>query len=179
LSTTWNFGDGTTGSGAAASHAYTTAGTYTITATVSDGLAQVQSSTVITVTGTGTGGGTPTGARSAGTSTVKSSAYGADFGLTVPSACLRKGTQFSVTLSIRKQRRAKAKGSLLVKVTKVVFAIGGKPLRTVRSAPFRARLAVPPAATSGSTIKLGVKSYLKLTGGRRRTRSITVPLRVC
>jgi hypothetical protein len=101
--------------------------------------------------------------------------------LTVPTACLRKGTQFSVTLSIKKQRKGKgkAKGSLLVNVTKVVFAIGGKPVKTVRSAPFRARLTVPPAATSGSTIKLGVKARLKITGGKRPTKSITVPFKVC
>jgi hypothetical protein len=57
LATTWNFGDGTTGTGAAASHTYTTPGRYTTVAIVSDGLAQVQSTTVITVTGTPAGGG--------------------------------------------------------------------------------------------------------------------------
>jgi hypothetical protein len=37
LSYAWNFGDGTTGSGATVSHTYATAGTYTATLTVSDG----------------------------------------------------------------------------------------------------------------------------------------------
>jgi fibronectin-binding autotransporter adhesin len=180
LTTTWSFGDGTTGNGATTSHAYTTPGTYTIVATVSDGLAQVQATTTITVTGTATGGGTPTGRGTpTGTaSTVRSSGYGADFGLTVPTACLRKGTKFSVTLSIKKQKKGKAKGGRVVKVIKVVFAIGGKTVKTVRSAPFRVRLTGPPA-TSGRTIKLSAKAYLTITGGKHRTKSITVPFKVC
>jgi fibronectin-binding autotransporter adhesin len=191
LATTWNFGDGTTGTGASTSHAYTTPGMYTTVATVSDGLAQVQSTTVITVAGMATGGGTGTptgggtrmptggGTGSADTSTVKSSGYGADFGLTVPSACIRRGTPFSVTLSIKKQTKGKAKGNVLVKVTKVVFAIDRKAVKTSRSAPFRVRLTVPRTATSGSTIKLRATAYLKIHGGQSRAKSIAIASKVC
>ncbi|HXN38458.1 MAG TPA: autotransporter-associated beta strand repeat-containing protein [Solirubrobacteraceae bacterium] len=121
----------------------------------------------------------PTGTGSAATSTTKSSGYGADFSLTVPSICVRAGTPFSVTLNVTKRRKAKIKGNVLVKVTRVVFAIGTKIVKTDRSTPFRIRLTVPRTATSGSTIKLGAKAYLKLHGGKRRAKSITVAVKVC
>jgi fibronectin-binding autotransporter adhesin len=85
LTTTWSFGDGETGTGTSTSHTYAKAGTYTVTATASDGLAQAQSTAIVTVTGTAGPGPGPTG-----TSTVKSSAFGADFVLTVPRPCVRK-----------------------------------------------------------------------------------------
>ena len=190
LTTTWNFGDGTTATGTATSHPYASPGVYTVVATASDGLAQAQSTTVITVTGMATGGSTKTpaggrtamptghGTGSAGTSTVKSSGYGADFSLTVPSACVRTATPFSVTLSIKKQAKGKARGHLLVKVTKVVFSIG-RTLNTKLAAPFRVPLAVSRTAASGSTIKLTAKAYLKIRGGKRRAKSITAAVKVC
>jgi fibronectin-binding autotransporter adhesin len=50
LTTTWNFGDGASGTGASTSHAYARAGTYQVTATSSDGAAQTQASKQITIT---------------------------------------------------------------------------------------------------------------------------------
>ena len=77
LTTTWNFGDGTTGTGSGTSHTYQTSGTYQVVVTVSDGSAQTQASTVITVTavagsgvsngGSGSGsGGTGSGGAGSG-----------------------------------------------------------------------------------------------------------------
>ncbi len=174
LTTTWSFGDGTTGTGAATSHVYATPGEYTVVATVSDGVAQVQSTAVVTATASGTS--TPS---SGGTTTVSSSGDGAAFGLAVPSACVRQGTPVNVTLNVKKLAKSKAKGIVLVKVTKVVFAIGGKTVKTTRSAPYRARLTVSPTAISGSTIKLSAKAYLKLGGGKSQAKSITAAVKVC
>jgi hypothetical protein len=138
---------------------------------------------VITVTPAGPGAAAPKGAGTSpigGARTTKWSGYGADFALAVPSACQRKGTAFSVTLGVKKRTKAKAKGrSVLVKVTKVVFAVDGKTVKTLRSAPFRAQLTLPSTASSGRTVNLSAKAYL-VTGGRKRhVKSMTVGLKVC
>ena len=180
LTTTWNFGDGTTASGTSTSHAYSAAGVYTVTATVSDGLAQDQSTATIQVTPT-TSVGTPHGAGPgpARTATVNASAYGAAFGLSVPRACVRRGIAFALALSIRKRKPGKALATTLAAVAKVAFSVDGKTVKTVRRAPFRARLTVPARAASGSTVKLRAKAYLRLHNGARHTKSLAVALKVC
>jgi fibronectin-binding autotransporter adhesin len=136
---------------------------------------------------------TSAGTGTALTSTVKSSGYGADFGLTAPSACVRPGAPFGVTLSIATHTKGRgtkgkdgakgkgkgnAKGGALT-VRKVLFAIGRKVVGTARSAPYRAQLFLPPTATPGSTVKLLAKAYLQIPGGKPRTKSIAVPVKVC
>jgi PKD repeat protein len=49
LTYSWNFGDGTTGSGVNATHAYADNGTYTVTLTVSDGVSSSTDTMVVTV----------------------------------------------------------------------------------------------------------------------------------
>ena len=56
LTYTWDFGDGSTDSGASVTHAYTSPGTYHVVVTIADGLALVTSSVAVTVSGSGTGG---------------------------------------------------------------------------------------------------------------------------
>ncbi len=171
ITTSWSFGDGATGIGPSTSHAYAAPGTYTVTATVSDGLAQAQSTTVVTATGSsGPGPGTT------GTTTVRSSAYGADFALTIPRACVRKGARLIATLTIK---RAARKRYTVAKVNKVVFAVNRRISATKRTAPFRARLAVPAAVTSGGKIVIGTKSYVTLRSGKPRTKAVTATLKVC
>jgi len=186
LTTSWSFGDGSTGTGASTSHTYTAPGSYTVVATVSDGASQVQSTAVITVSapaGTGTGPAQPTPGStppvSAGaTSTVSSSAFGASFGLAAPQACVKRGSAFTASLSIKKLK-GKIKGAALAKITKVVFILGAKTLKTVKVTPYRAKLTVPAAAASGSSLKIGTKAYLKLHGGKSQTKSLTAIVKVC
>ena len=55
--TSWNFGDGTTGSGAALTHTYTQAGVYPVIATINDGVNSAASSLIVTVRATRVGFG--------------------------------------------------------------------------------------------------------------------------
>jgi hypothetical protein len=177
ITTTWSFGDGATGTGSSTSHVYATPGTYSVTATVSDGLAQAQSTTVVTATGTSGPGPGPTGPGlgpgPTGATTVRSSAFGADFSLTVPRPCVRKGTRFAATLTIKRAARKR------YAVIKVVFALNRRTSATKRTAPFRAQLAVPAAVASGGTIVVGTKSYLTLRSHRSRTKTVTATVKVC
>ena len=188
LSTTWNFGDGTTGSGAGTSHIYAAPGAYTVVATVSDGLAQVQSTATVAVAvvaappGGGTappqGGGTTPAGGSTGASTATSSAYGSSFIATAPSACVRRGAKFGVTLSVKKLQ-GKAARNALVKVTKVVFTIAGKTVKTLRTIPWHALITLAPNATPGAAIKVQAKAYLKIRGRKLATKAVTVAIKVC
>lgn len=49
LTCSWNFGDGTTGTGVSPSHVYATAGNYTATVTVSDGSASTSAATSVSI----------------------------------------------------------------------------------------------------------------------------------
>jgi PKD repeat protein/nitrous oxidase accessory protein NosD len=54
----WDFGDGSTGTGASAGHAYNTAGTYSALLTVMDSASQTKKAAAISITVTSGGGGT-------------------------------------------------------------------------------------------------------------------------
>lgn len=61
-----------------------------------------------------------------------------------------------------------------------MFALAGMTLRTERSAPFRVRATLTEIAASGSRVNLSAKVYLlTIHGGKRRTKTIRVALRVC
>lgn len=57
---TWDFGDGTTDFGSPITHTYTAAGVYSVTLTVSDGIASVTSGVMVAVNDSGPGGPTNT-----------------------------------------------------------------------------------------------------------------------
>jgi fibronectin-binding autotransporter adhesin len=180
LTTTWSFGDGTSATGASTSHTYASPGVYTIVATVSDGLAQAQSTSVITVTASNSapapGGSqpTPTPTPIPASATVKTSAYGTELSLSVPRACLRKGAPLNVTLGAKALSKGKA-----TRIKKVLFAIAGKTVKTVRSAPYAARIALKPTPAPGSTVKVLATVYLVLPGGKTHTKSIPVSVKAC
>lgn len=181
LSTTWNFGDGTAGSGAATSHTYAVPGTYTVAATVSDGYQQAQATTTVTVTSPSPPPPPPPPPpRKPGTTTVTSSGFGAAFAITVPKACVAKGTAYVLTLKITKQKRARKRGAqVLANVTRVVFSIDGKTVTTRRSPPYREQFTIKPAARSASKLHLVAKAYLKLRRHKHATKSIAVTVTVC
>jgi hypothetical protein len=150
-----------------------------VIATVSDGLAQAQSTMIVTVVA-------PPAARSvppapsnpgpAGALTATAIAYGSELALAYPRACVRAGSQLTVTMNIK--RRAHA-GKVVTRVVKVTFAIGAKTVKTLRAAPFRARLTIAHASALASTVRVRATAYLMVRGAGHRTKSLTIPIRVC
>ncbi len=175
LSITWNFGDGTAaGRGTTVSHTYAAAGRYTVVATVSDGVLQTQSTAVVTVSSNGSGSG---GDGGSATKALTVAGFAASFRLIFPAGCVQKRTPFRVSLSATRHRHAK--GKVLKKVTKVVFALAGGPSVSDRSAPFSAQLTLGPNATLGSTLKLRATAFLILRGGRHRSKRLSASLKTC
>jgi hypothetical protein len=146
-------------------------------ATVSDGLAQVQSTSIVTVTAAPAPAQKPSQPGAGASNTATASAYGADFTLTFPHACVRAGSRVTVTMLAKK--RTGARGRVLSKVVKVAFAMAGKTVKLVRSSPFRALLTMPRGWHSGSTVKIRATAYVLVHGAGARTTSITVPFIVC
>jgi autotransporter-associated beta strand protein len=170
LTTTWDFGDGTTATGASTSHGYTAAGTYHVVATVSDGTAKTTATTDVTVT-PAAGGGGPT---LTGGGSVSSTAFGATFTLTAPRACVRSGGTFTAALALK---RLKGKKYLIGTVNRAVFSAGGTK-KTDRSRPYRVSLTLPKVAR-GSLAKVSVSAYLKLLSGAHATKTLKLAVRVC
>ncbi len=184
LTTSWNFGDGTSASGTAVMHTYAKAGEYTVVATVSDGLSQVQSTSSIAVTAPAaaapaagpTSEAVPNNAAGA-TATTTSSDFGATFGLTVTRGCLRSGTSFTATLGVQ-QLKGKVSAGTLRKVTLVVFTVAGKGPQNARHAPFTAHLTVPHLK-SGAGVRVRAAAHVILRNGKHRTESVTTVVKVC
>jgi autotransporter-associated beta strand protein len=169
LTTSWKFGDGTTGTGNAVTHSYATAGIYHVAVTVSDGTTTTSAAIDVTVTGV-TGGGTPRPL------SVTSSAYGASFVLTGPALCVMPGKPVTLTLTIT---RIKGKHYLIAKVTKVVFTLPGARAKTARSAPFRQNVLVPAAAKPRTKLKAKASAYLTLRTRKQRKTSLVLSVPVC
>ncbi len=169
LTTTWDFGDGTHGTGASTSHAYATAGVHHVVATVSDGNAQTTATTDITVT-------QPSGGGLTGSGSATATGFGATFTLTAPRACVPLGTTFTATLVVK---RARGKKYQIATVNRVVFSAGSKVTKVDRSAPYRVLLAVPAATLAGAVDKVTARAYLKLRNGARATKSLKVSVRAC
>jgi PKD repeat protein len=160
LTTSWAFGDGTAGTGASTSHTYTTPGTYTVVATVSDGTAQSHASRQITVT-------SAAGAAS-------TTAYGARLRLTGPAACVHRGAHFAVSLTIASATSA----PLTTHLTSVLFALGHQAIR-VGHAQYRGRLTMPASAKPGASVNVKATASLRLRTGQRRTGRLSLTLHPC
>jgi fibronectin-binding autotransporter adhesin len=163
LTTTWNFGDGAGATGTSASHAYVSAGTYQVTATISDGAAQVQSSTKVTVTG----GAAPS---------VSSKAFGARFELASRYECVRPGVPFTVSLTVAK---AKGRRPQIARIANVAFTLGKRPAVSDHRSPYTAVLTAPKSAKSGTKLKVKATAELRLLGGARRSKSLTLGIPMC
>ena len=171
LTTSWDFGDSTHGTGASTSHTYAAAGTYHVVATVSDGSAQTTASADVSVTKPTDGGGGLTGSGS-----VSATGFGATFTVTAPRACVLPGTTFTASLAVK---RLKGKRSLIAKVNRVVFSTGAKSTKTDRSAPYRVSLKLPATTRGGALAKVSASAYLKLRNGKRATKTLKLAVLAC
>jgi fibronectin-binding autotransporter adhesin len=171
LTTTWSFGDSTSGTGASTSHTFSTAGIYHVTATISDGHAQTTTTADVTVTQPSSGGGGLNGSGS-----VKATAFGATFTLNAPRACVLPGARFTASLVVE---RIKGARYLIAGVNRAVFSSGGTQSKTDRSAPYRVSLTLPPATRGGDAGKVSASAYLRLRNGTRATKTLKLVVRAC
>ncbi len=95
--------------------------------------------------------------------------------LTSPKACVPAGTSFTATLSFKKSTK---KGAKKVKVTKVVFTIDGKTVKTDKKAPFKQTLTVR-SLLAGSKHKLKARATIKVKHGKSPTKSVSASFSVC
>jgi photosystem II stability/assembly factor-like uncharacterized protein len=101
---------------------------------------------------------------------------GAKISLGVPSACVKPGQTFTVTLTWQKQKR---KGNRFVKVRRADFSIGSRRVKIDRRAPFRQTLKVTAGTKAGSTVTVKARAFIKVTRGKSPTKSISTKITVC
>jgi len=75
-------------------------------------------------------------------------------------------------------KKSTKKGAKKVKVTKVVFSIDGKTVKTDRVAPFKQRLTVK-SFVAGSKHKLKARATIKVRRGKSPTKSVSASFGVC
>ena len=81
----------------------------------------------------------------------------------------------TATLSFRKPRRKRA---LFVRVTRAVFYVDGRRVRTDRRAPFKQRFLFA-SHRPGSSHTLKARATIKLRRGGPRKKSISIGFQVC
>ena len=114
-------------------------------------------------------------ARAPATVTHTVTVPGGTIKLSSPKACVPAGTSFTATLSFKKSTK---KGAKKVKVTKVVFSIDGKTVKTDKSAPFKQTLTVR-SLLAGSKHKLKARATIKVRRGKSPTKSVSASFSVC
>jgi hypothetical protein len=110
------------------------------------------------------------------TKSVTSTDSRATFSLKVPKACVRPGQLFDVTMSAKRKKR---KGNLFIKLFRVDFYLGTKRLKIDKKAPFVYRYRIVAGTTSGSTIKLRARAFMKVKRGKSPTKSLRATIKVC
>jgi hypothetical protein len=118
------------------------------------------------------GGGT--GAGAGGTPRTTSVAVGGDIvTLQTPAGCVRSGV-VTAKLFVRARKR---KGHVVVKIGRVVFKVDGKPVKTVRHAPFAAvfHLSLAP----GSRHTLSARASIRTHGSKRLTKTLKSTFSAC
>jgi photosystem II stability/assembly factor-like uncharacterized protein len=114
-------------------------------------------------------------ARAPATVTHSVTVPGGTIKLSSPKACVPAGTSFTATLSFKKSTK---KGAKKVKVTKVVFSIDGKTVKTDKKAPFKQTLTVR-SLLAGSKHKLKARATIKVRHGKSPTKSVSASFGVC
>lgn len=117
-----------------------------------------------------------------GTATKQTSVTVGDtvISLLTPRNCIPPGAA-TARLAVRARkikRRARGRGRLVVKVSRVVFFVDGRRRLTDRRAPFRATIRLTGLAP-GSRHEVRARAHLKVRTGRARSRSIRSRFTIC
>jgi len=97
--------------------------------------------------------------------------------LTVPRKCVKAGKSFKVTLGWKRVK--KNKNGKLIKITRSDFYIAGVRVKSDKKAPYVQRLTVKVGTTSGSTVEVRARAFMKVRKGKQPTKSVTNTVRTC
>ena len=119
---------------------------------------------------------TPPKNSTSSTKTTSTKAGNTRISLTVPRKCVKPGKSFKVTLGFK---RIKKKGKVVIKVTRSDFYIAGERVKIDKEAPYVQRLTVRVGTTSGATVEVRARAFLKVKKGKQPTKSVTNTVRTC
>lgn len=120
---------------------------------------------------------TPPKNSNSSTKTTSTNVGNTHISLTVPRKCVKPGKTFKVTLSWKRVK--KNKNGKLIKITRADFYVAGARIKIDRKAPYVQRLTVKVGTTSGSTVEVRARAFMKVRKGKQPTKSITNTIRTC
>jgi hypothetical protein len=111
-----------------------------------------------------------------GTGTTKVEYANATVTLGGVKGCVPAGGSTKVTLGFKLKQR---KGNVWIKPLRVDFSVGGKLVKKVKKAPFKATIKVKASAPKGSFVEVAARAFIKVHKGKTPKKSVRVRIAVC